>query len=109
MRIVQTEPENGGLAATWSDGTTSYWPGSWLGDQCACPECRHPSGQRLFEIGDLPERPEIERAAIRPDGSVGVVWRDEAHASTYSLTFLQQHGLKAGQAASVTLWGSGLA
>ena len=46
MRIVLAEPEKGGVAATWSDGTTSFWPAIWLRDQCACPQCRHPSGQR---------------------------------------------------------------
>jgi gamma-butyrobetaine dioxygenase len=109
MRIVRAEPENGGLAATWSDGTTSFWPGIWLRDQCACPECRHPSGQRLFEIGDLPEHPEIERATIRSDGSVGVVWKDEAHASSYSAGFLYEHSRKPGHAASIKLWGGDLA
>lgn len=109
MRIVLAEPENGGLAATWSDGTTGYWPGIWLRDQCACPECRHPSGQRLFEIGDLPERPEIERATIRSDSSIGVVWRNEAHASSYSAAFLHEHGLNGGPGATARLWGGDLA
>ena len=33
MRIVLAEPEKGGLAATWSDGTTSFWPAIWLRDR----------------------------------------------------------------------------
>ena len=69
MRIVLAEPEKGGVAATWSDGTTSFWPAIWLRDQCACPQCRHPSGQRLFEIVDLPEQPQIERIAMQTDGN----------------------------------------
>ncbi len=67
MRIVLAEPEKGGLAATWSDGTTSFWPAIWLRDQCPCAQCRHPSGQRLFEIVDLPEQPQIERIAMQAD------------------------------------------
>jgi gamma-butyrobetaine dioxygenase len=108
-RIVLAEPENGGLAITWSDATTRFWPAIWLRDQCACPICRHPSGQRLFEIGDLPERPQVERATVRSDGSVSVVWKDEAHASTYSAGFLHEHSLTPGHAASKTLWDGGLA
>src|SRR5262249_31454008 len=108
-RIVLAEPEKGGLAATWSDGTTSFWPAIWLRDQCPCAQCRHPSGQRLFEIGDLPKRPEVERVAAQADYSVRVVWKGEGHVSTYSADFLWAHDLKGGRPLSITLWGSDLA
>jgi gamma-butyrobetaine dioxygenase len=108
-RIVLAEPEKGGLAATWSDGTTSFWPAIWLRDQCACPVCRHPSGQRLFEIGDLPERPEIERVAMQADGSVRVSWRQEGHVSIYPAGFLYEHNLKSRRLAPIRLWGADLA
>lgn len=108
-RIVLAEPEKGGLAAKWSDGTGSFWPAIWLRDQCACSECRHPSGQRLFEIGDLPEHPQIERAAIRADGTVQVVWKDDGHVSTYVAPFLSAHDLKGGHASPIKLWGADLA
>ena len=109
MRIVLAEPEKGGLAATWSDGTTSFWPAIWLRDQCACPQCRHPSGQRLFEIVDLPEQPQIERIAMQGDGSVRVTWKEEEHVSTYPAAFLYEHNLKTPPAAPVRLWGADLA
>ena len=73
-RILLAESEKGGLAATWSDGTTSFWPAIWLRDQCPCALCRHPSGQRLFEIGELPEHPRVERVAMQATG-VRVPWR----------------------------------
>ncbi|HET6158556.1 MAG TPA: TauD/TfdA family dioxygenase [Dongiaceae bacterium] len=109
MRIVLAEPEKGGLAATWSDGTTSFWPGIWLRDQCACAECRHPSGQRLFEIGDLPEYPQIERAAMQADNKLRIVWQGDGHVSTYEASFLWAHDLKRGHATPITLWGADLA
>jgi gamma-butyrobetaine hydroxylase len=109
MRIVLAEPEKGGVAATWSDGTTSFWPAIWLRDQCACPQCRHPSGQRLFEIVDLPEQPQIERIAMQSDGSVRVTWRGEEHVSTYLASFLYEHNLKTPPAAPIRLWGADLA
>jgi gamma-butyrobetaine dioxygenase len=109
MRIVLAEPEKGGLAATWSDGTTSFWPAIWLRDQCPCAQCRHPSGQRLFEIVDLPEQPTIERIAMQGDGSVRVTWKDESHVSTYLATFLYEHNLKTPPAAPIKLWGADLA
>jgi gamma-butyrobetaine dioxygenase len=108
MRIVLAEPEKGGLAATWSDGTTSFWPAIWLRDQCPCPECRHPSGQRLFEIGDLPERPQIERVTVQADGTVRVAWQEQGHVSTYAAVFLYEHNLKSAPAASIKPWGADL-
>jgi gamma-butyrobetaine dioxygenase len=109
MRIVLAEPEKGGLAATWSDGTTSFWPAIWLRDQCPCPQCRHPSGQRLFEIVELPEQPQIERIAMQTDGSVRVTWKQEEHVSTYLPAFLYEHNLKTPPAAPIRLWGADLA
>jgi len=108
-RIVLAEPEKGGVAATWSDGTTSFWPAIWLRDQCPCAECRHPSGQRLFEIGDLPEHPQVERVATLADYTVRVVWKDDGHVSSYAADFLWAHKLKGGLAAPVNLWGADLA
>lgn len=109
-RIILAEPEKGGLAATWSDGTTSFWPGIWLRDQCACPQCRHPSGQRLFEIGELPEQPQIERVAMQSDGSVRVDWKEAGHVSVYPAAFLYEHNLKSRPApAPIELWGANLA
>jgi gamma-butyrobetaine dioxygenase len=109
-RIVLAEPENGGLAATWSDGTTSFWPAIWLRDQCACPQCRHPSGQRLFEIGDLAAQPLIEGITMQNDGSVRVTWKEVGHVSVYSAAFLYEHNLKIGPvAAPIELWGADLA
>jgi gamma-butyrobetaine dioxygenase len=108
MRIVLAEPDKGGLAATWSNGATSFWPAIWLRDQCPCAQCRHPSGQRLFEIGDLPERPQIERVAMQSDG-VRVAWKGEEHVSIYPVAFLSAHSLKSGHAAPIKLWGADLA
>ncbi|HEY3147282.1 MAG TPA: TauD/TfdA family dioxygenase [Dongiaceae bacterium] len=108
MRIVLAEPDKGGLAATWSNGATSFWPAIWLRDQCPCAQCRHPSGQRLFEIGDLPERPQIERVAMQSDG-VRVAWKGEEHVSIYPVAFLSAHSLKSGHGAPIKLWGADLA
>jgi gamma-butyrobetaine dioxygenase len=108
-RIVLAEPEKGGLAATWSDGTTSFWPAIWLRDQCACPQCRHPSGQRLFEIADLPEHPQIERVTTQADSTVRIQWKGEEHVSTYPASFLYEHGLKPKPGEPLKLWGADLA
>ena len=107
-RILLAEPEKGGLAATWSDGTTSFWPAIWLRDQCPCALCRHPSGQRLFEIGELPEHPRVERVAMQATG-VRVTWRGEEHDSIYPVAFLSDHDLKSPRGSPIRLWGADLA
>ena len=106
-RILLAEPEKGGLAATWSDGTTSFWPAIWLRDQCPCALCRHPSGQRLFEIGELPEHPRVERVAMQATG-VRVTWRGEEHDSIYPVAFLSDHDLKSPRGSPIRLWGADL-
>lgn len=106
-RILLAEPEKGGLAATWSDGTTSFWPAIWLRDQCPCALCRHPSGQRLFEIGELPEHPHAERVAMQSNG-VRVTWRGEEHDSIYPVAFLSDHDLKSPRGSPIKSWGADL-
>jgi gamma-butyrobetaine dioxygenase len=96
------------LSTFWRGGHETLWPTIWLRDQCACPRCRHPSGQRLFEIGDLPERPEIDSATLQPDHGVRIIWKGEGHVSVYPEAFLAAHDPKAPKSNDVTLWGAGL-
>ena len=108
MRPIDRVASHGSsLTAFWSDGGRSTWPAIWLRDQCRCAKCRHPSGQRLFEIGDLPERPEITQAIIT-GGTVVLVWRD-GHTSDFDAAWLAEHDLsadsRAGRVRPIRLWG----
>ena len=96
------------LSTFWQDGHDTVWPAIWLRDQCTCPRCRHSSGQRLFEIGDLPERPEIDTATLQPDHSVRVIWKAEGHVSVYPEAFLAAHDPKAAKTSDIKLWGADL-
>lgn len=108
MRTLDRVSSHGSsLTAFWADGGRATWPAIWLRDQCPCAKCRHPSGQRLFEIGDLPAKPEISQAAFG-SGTVTLDWRD-GHRSEFTASWLADHdlsdGARAARAKQPTLWG----
>ena len=108
MRTLDRVSSHGSsLTAFWADGGRSTWPSIWLRDQCQCAKCRHASGQRLFEIGDLPAKPEIAQASLS-DGMVKLEWRD-GHHSEFAASWLADHDLsdeaRAARAKQPVLWG----
>lgn len=111
-KIAATTLVDGGLEVSWSEREAGRYPGIWLRDNCSCASCRHPNGQRLFEIGDLPARPEIQGAMLGADGVVSVIWRD-GHTSRFSEEFLSQHELfssaQTARCANPIYWGSEIA
>ncbi|MFE7190814.1 phosphonate degradation HD-domain oxygenase [Kitasatospora sp. NPDC057541] len=59
----------------------------WLRDNCPCAECRDPrSGQKLFQITDLPDGLTIA-ARAELDGHLEVLWSD-GHRSRHPLAWL---------------------
>lgn len=59
---------------------------TWLRDRCACPDCRDPhSGQRLFDIAELPEQTATASTAA---GGLAVTFAD-GHRSTFALEDLR--------------------
>lgn len=60
----------------------------WLRDNCPCPECRDPrSGQKLFQITDLPDDLAVGTVAERPE-EVEVTWFPDGHRSVYRRDWL---------------------
>ncbi|KAG7284790.1 hypothetical protein NEMBOFW57_009402 [Staphylotrichum longicolle] len=54
-------------------------PHLWLRDSCACAHCVDPdSGQKNFSTTDLPDVPTLESAEVTPDGSLQLVWANDA-------------------------------
>lgn len=68
-------------------------PVMWLRDNCPCAKCRDPrSGQKLFQVGDLPAGLRVEAVAAAGGGTgqaVEVVWAPDGHRSTYPLAWLE--------------------
>jgi gamma-butyrobetaine dioxygenase len=69
LRTNEAEISDGGrtLRIHASDGAHYEIPAVWLRDQCSCSTCRHPSGQRLFEVADLPLDTRLESAHVDGD------------------------------------------
>ena len=77
------------LGIDWSNGTSSEFSSLWLRDNVR--EDRDPhSGQRLIDIVDLPENPQI-RSAVVQDGGVRVEWQGESRAASFELEWLLTH------------------
>lgn len=65
-------------------------PAVWLRDNCPCAECRDPgTGQKLFQIVDLPDPLAVREERETPDGGgVEVTWEPDGHRSVYAHSWL---------------------
>jgi len=69
-------------------GTEVPFPAVWLRDNCPCPNCRDPlSGQKLFQITDLPGGLEVASAEQRRD-TLTVIFAPDGHRSVFSRGWL---------------------
>jgi alpha-ketoglutarate-dependent taurine dioxygenase len=77
------------LGIEWADGTVSEFASLWLRDNLR--EDRDPhSGQRLIDIADLPEDPQI-RSAVAHNGAVDLEWEAESRPASFDLQWLFAH------------------
>jgi alpha-ketoglutarate-dependent taurine dioxygenase len=75
------------LHIEWSDGISGEFASLWLRDNLS--EDRDPhSGQRLIDIADLPENPQIKTAVAR-NGAVNIEWENEPRRAAFDLDWLQ--------------------
>ncbi len=77
------------LHIEWSDGTLSEFASLWLRDNLREDRDAH-SGQRLIDIADLPDDPQI-RAATAHNGAITVEWENEVRTGLFELPWLQAH------------------
>jgi gamma-butyrobetaine dioxygenase len=111
VQSASVSVQNDLVTLTWSDGGVSVFPAIWLRDNCRCPKCRHASGQRLFEITDLPAALHVGNSEIGA-GRLTITWSPDNHVSSYSLDWLQTHDLapdeRAARYEAPVLWGASL-
>lgn len=69
------------------DGTRA--PFTWLRDRCPCGECRHASGQRLYDPATMPPDINILDAVLDASDHLTVTWSENNHRSTYRLESLR--------------------
>jgi gamma-butyrobetaine dioxygenase len=79
--------EAASLTIEWRDGTSTRYPAVWLRDQS--PRDRDScTGQRLVDIADLPECPEIQ--SVREcDGALTIVWAGEPASTDLTIDWLR--------------------
>src|SRR5260221_1848225 len=99
------------VTLAWGDGSGTVFPAIWLRDNCRCPQCRHASGQRLFEITDLPRDLQVGSLEVVGDRLI-ITWTPDGHVSSFALDWLQAHDLDPVQRAAryekPVLWGAEL-
>jgi gamma-butyrobetaine dioxygenase len=72
------------------DGEVQHVPAIWLRDNCPCRTCRDAgTGQKLFDITDIPTDIAIAAISTGPDAVV-VDFTPDGHRSTFSRTWLEE-------------------
>ena len=80
--------EDRAVVIAWTDECRGVFPFAWLRDNCACPECRHASGQRLLEPAAIPF--DVHPLEVRFErDQLLLAWAPDGHASTYSGEWLR--------------------
>lgn len=99
------------VTLAWTDGAKSVFPAIWLRDNCRCPKCRHNSGQRLFEVTDLPAALSVGKVDQGADW-LTITWAPDEHVSAYRFDWLRDHDLapasRAARREAPVLWGAEL-
>lgn len=104
-RINAVEVDNacGMLIVAWDDGMRKSFHPLWLRDNCHCSNCRHPNGQKLIDVSDLPAGVRVA-AATRDGGGDGVrlCFAPDGHAARFDAAWLRDFAADA--APSKKLW-----
>jgi gamma-butyrobetaine dioxygenase len=77
------------LRLEWADGHRSTFHAVWLRDNCPCPDCRHPSGQRLLDSVGIPDGVDVASARAA-NGAVEAEFTD-GHAARFDADWLREH------------------
>jgi gamma-butyrobetaine hydroxylase len=104
--LASAERAGDEVVVRFGDGREARFATAWLRDNCPCPACLHPSGQRLVEIATLPATLAAETVAVE-DGALAVRFAPEGHASRYDAALL--HGALAPAPAAPVTWDAALA
>jgi gamma-butyrobetaine dioxygenase len=89
--IRAATPGKGLLTVEWRAGGSDPFHYVWLRDNCPCPKCLHPSGQRLVDILDLPEDAAPRTVTLDADGALIIRWAADGHESRYAPDWLRRH------------------
>jgi len=95
--IATITPGKGLVTIDWRGGGSDPFHHVWLRDNCPCPECLHPNGQRLVDVLDLPEDAAPRKVTLDDRGALLIRWDADGHESRYPADWLrrQAYGLAA--------------
>jgi len=75
------------LTIEWGSGRSTRFPAVWLRDQCPADRDQG-TGQRLDDIADLPERPEIQNV-VCSDDVLEIRWTDDSPPCVLSVDWFR--------------------
>ncbi len=87
--VAAAEIRGGVLFLRWAAGGGREFHPLWLRDNCPCEKCRHPNGQKLTNITDLPADVRISSAESDGNGGVCVVFAPENHEAHFDGEWLR--------------------
>lgn len=97
---------DGGLVeVAWEDGCRQSFHAMWLRDNCPCPQCRHPNGQKLTNIGDFPADMRAVSAEME-DGGLRLTFSSDNHSARFDWEWLRNFSADTALPQPV-LWDSG--
>ena len=113
VQLTQLKPAANRLEIDWADGHHSVFHYVWLRDNCACPLCRHPNGQRLLDTSAIPADIAPAHVSQTPSQQVAIEWAPDGHRSQYEPAWLRAHcysaAARAERQTAPRLWGAEIA
>ncbi len=91
VEIAGVTPGRGMLTVDWLGGGSDPFHYVWLRDNCPCPRCLHPSGQRLVDILNLPADAAPRAVTLDEAGALVIRWDPDGHESRYAGAWLRRH------------------
>jgi gamma-butyrobetaine dioxygenase len=100
-RIIDLAHDGKAILVTWDDDRQSRFHALWLRDNCACPECRHPTAlERQWLFVDMPEPVLVSAAMLTSGGAVDIQFAGPKpgaphHTSRFDAGWLRHHSYAA--------------
>ena len=80
------------VEVVWADGRLSRFHHMWLRDNCPCAGCVHQgTKEQTFELVAVSDDVHPTAATLTDDGSVSVVWSNDAHVSDFHAGWLREN------------------
>ncbi|XP_068167345.1 gamma-butyrobetaine dioxygenase-like [Antennarius striatus] len=90
VRHAQALHEERMIEVEWGDGSCSFYPFTWLRDNCQCPKCFLDSAQqRKLLMVDVDVNIGVDTVEVTNDNKVSILWPDQ-HTSVFDPVWLKK-------------------